>query len=355
MTGAPTFADRLLRWFAHNGRHDLPWQTNPTPYRVWVSEIMLQQTQVTTVIPYYRRFLERFPDVDTLAGADLDEVLALWSGLGYYSRARNLHKAARVIAKEHAGRFPEEFETVMALPGIGRSTAGAILALSANRRHAILDGNCRRVLARYHSVEGWPGKTSVAKQLWAYADAHTPQNNVAEYTQAIMDLGATVCTRTKHRCAACPLSDECAAYAAGHPERYPTPRPRRTLPVRETRMLILASDNAVLMERRPPTGIWGGLWSLPETSEADVSSCCRDSFGVTPGRARTLTPFSHTFSHYRLDITPVLAHAAGDAASIMDTPDVRWVRRDDLGTLGIPAPVRHLLESTETWHEPSTA
>ena len=226
-----TFALSLLRWFAEHGRHDLPWQTNPTPYRVWVSEIMLQQTQVRTVVPYYKRFMERFADVNALAKADMDDVLGHWSGLGYYSRARNMHKAAHVISMEHAGVFPGKLEEVMALPGIGRSTAGAILALSLNQRHSILDGNCKRVLARYHGVPGWPGESGVAKSLWSHADAHTPDANVAEYTQAIMDLGATVCTRIRPRCEICPLTEDCTARKTGTQEKFPGRRPKKTKPV----------------------------------------------------------------------------------------------------------------------------
>ena len=233
------FHRRLLHWFRHHGRHDLPWQSPRDAYRVWVSEIMLQQTQVATVIPYFERFMARFPDLASLASADLDQVLHLWTGLGYYARARNLHRAAGVIVAEHGGRFPTDFEAVLALPGIGRSTAGAILAQACDQRHAILDGNVRRVLARHRAIEGWPGQKAVENTLWALAEELTPAEDVADYTQAIMDLGATVCTRSQPRCAACPLAEDCQARAAGRQADFPGRRPRKALPERHTRMLLL--------------------------------------------------------------------------------------------------------------------
>ena len=217
----------MIAWFAQHGRKDLPWQQDPTPYRVWVSEIMLQQTQVRTVIPYYQRFMQAFPDLRALAAAPLDQVLHHWSGLGYYARARNLHRAAQRIRDDHAGRFPEDIEVVMRLPGIGRSTAGAVLSLACGQRHAILDGNVKRVLARFHAVEGWPGKTAVLEQLWALAEAATPQRDVAAYNQAMMDLGATLCRRGTPECPSCPLQSDCRACKLGRQSEFPAPRPRR--------------------------------------------------------------------------------------------------------------------------------
>lgn len=235
------FAARLLRWYDRHGRKDLPWQRARTPYTVWVSEVMLQQTQVATVIPYFERFMARFPDVRTLADAPLDAVLAHWSGLGYYSRARNLHRAAQQIRDRHGGVFPEDMDAIAALPGIGRSTAGAILAQALGQRHAILDGNVKRVLTRHRAIAGWPGQSAVERRLWEIAEAETPHARVADYTQAIMDLGAMVCTRARPRCGACPVADDCAARAAGTVSRYPAPKPRKTLPVRQTRMLLVTN------------------------------------------------------------------------------------------------------------------
>jgi len=336
----------LLRWFAEHGRRDLPWQTDPTPYRVWVSEIMLQQTQVATVIPYYSRFMERFPTVTALAKADLDAVLSHWSGLGYYSRARNLHEAAGLIVGEHNGAFPDTLDQAMALPGIGRSTAGAILALSKDQRHPILDGNCKRVLARYHAVPGWPGESGVAKRLWSHADAHTPDEKVARYTQAIMDLGATVCTRTRPHCDVCPVADHCATGLTGTPEQFPGRRPKKIQPVKETRMLIVYSpDGSVLLERRPPAGIWGGLWSLPEcATHEDPYEVCVQCFGLETASVDALPGFRHTFTHYHLDISPLTLAVTDDSTDIMERPDLLWAREADLEDRGLPAPVRRLLE-----------
>ncbi|HET8551115.1 MAG TPA: A/G-specific adenine glycosylase, partial [Gammaproteobacteria bacterium] len=261
------FAPRLLAWFASHGRHALPWQREPTPYRVWVSEIMLQQTQVATVIPYFKRFMARFPDLATLAAAPLDDVLALWSGLGYYARARNLHRAAQSAVAEYGGELPASLDELMAFPGIGRSTAGAILSLSRGQRHPILDGNVKRVLARFHAIAGWPGDKRVADRLWEFAESHTPVADCAAYTQAIMDFGATVCTRRNPACDICPMSANCEAYALGRQHDFPAPRARRGYPERNVRVLVIEAEGAVLLEKRPPTGIWGGLWSLPELPE----------------------------------------------------------------------------------------
>ena len=258
------FARALLAWFDRHGRHDLPWQRDATPYRVWVSEIMLQQTRVAAVIPYFERFMARFPDVDALAGAELDEVLGLWSGLGYYARGRNLHAAARAVRANHGGRFPDTFEALVALPGVGRSTAGAILALAFGRRYPILDGNAKRVLARYHAVAGWPGEPRVGERLWAFAERHTPRRRVGDYTQAIMDLGATLCTRTRPTCLLCPLADGCRAHARGDPAGFPAPRPKRAYPTREKLLVVMRdAGGRVLVERRPPERDLGRALELP--------------------------------------------------------------------------------------------
>ena len=339
------FAARLLAWHARHGRHDLPWQQRRTSYRVWVSEIMLQQTQVATVIPYYRRFMARFPGVKALADAPLDEVLHLWTGLGYYARARNLHRAALVIRDRHGGRFPRDFDAVAALPGIGRSTAGAILALAQGQRHPILDGNVKRVLARHATIKGWPGEKSVEARLWTLAEAHTPERRVADYTQAIMDLGATLCTRGRPRCTECPVAGDCRAHARGRETAYPSARPRKALPVKRTRMLLVRQAGTVLLERRPPAGIWGGLWGFPEiAADADPLAWCRARFGAAPRTAHPRPLLRHTFSHFHLDIEPVEIALAG-AAAIQDGGESRWQRLDEAPRFGLAAPVKRLLDS----------
>ena len=260
-----SFSTNVLSWFDQHGRKSLPWQQDRSPYRVWISEVMLQQTQVTTVIPYFERFITRFPTLNKLAQADLDDVLNSWAGLGYYARARNLHHAARIIQKDFGGDFPQDFDSVLSLPGIGRSTAGAILSLALDQHHPILDGNVKRVLTRHFSVSGWPGKPSVAKTLWQYSEQLTPKERVANFNQAMMDLGSGICTRTKPVCAHCPLSANCKAYAMNTQAEYPGKKPKKITPVREIQMLLVANESGdILLQRRPPTGIWGGLLSLPE-------------------------------------------------------------------------------------------
>lgn len=346
---APTgFAAAVLGWYGRHGRTTLPWQRPATPYRVWVSEVMLQQTQVTTVIPYFERFMARFPDVAALAAADIDEVLHRWSGLGYYARARNLLAAARQIAAEHGGRFPEELAAATALPGIGRSTAGAVLSLALGRRHAILDGNVKRVLARFHAVEGWPGRAAVARRLWHVAEEYTPAARVAAYNQAMMDLGALVCTRGRPRCELCPLADGCLARAQGRPEDFPGRAPRRQRPVRETRMLLLQRGDAVLLVRRPPSGVWGGLWSPPEcAAEADPAEFCRQRLGLEIDTPRSWAPLRHSFTHFHLDIRPVHAWVAADAATVMDGAECVWYNTRTPQPRGLAAPVASLLERLE--------
>ncbi len=339
------FARRLLDWYDRHGRHDLPWQRDPTPYRVWVSEIMLQQTQVTTVIPYYERFMARFPTVEALAAAPVDDVLALWSGLGYYARARNLHRAAVEVTETHDGVFPRDIEALMALPGIGRSTAGAILALACGQRHPILDGNVKRVLARYHAVEGWPGRSAVATELWRLAESHTPRQRVADYTQAVMDLGATVCTRSRPRCAECPQARDCRALALGRPTDFPGRRPRpRERRLRTAQFAIAWDGAAVLLERRPPSGIWGGLWSLPEMGAAeDPGAWSRRRLGAAPASVERWETLQHSFTHFDLAIEPVLIRFPSRPAAVADGDDHRWYDVAGDAEVGLPAPVSRLL------------
>lgn len=347
-----SLSERLLAWYREHGRRDLPWQHPDDPYSVWVSEIMLQQTQVQAVIPYFEKFMALFPDVHALAAADVDEVLHIWSGLGYYARARNLHRAACMVVDDYGGRLPETLEALMALPGIGRSTAAAILALSRGERHAILDGNVRRVLCRYHAIEGWPGASSVARRLWAIAEAHTPGDDVAAYTQAIMDLGATVCTRSQPRCDECPLNSDCLALAEGREGQLPHPKPRKATPIRETLFVIVRDPRGrVLLERRPPAGVWGGLWSFPECPPGtDVAAWCRKHLGIAVTSVRELEGMRHTFSHFRLDIRPVLAgvDARVAAEAVEDDADRQWYTRDGGGRLGLAAPVTRLLDELKS-------
>ncbi|HEX6828533.1 MAG TPA: A/G-specific adenine glycosylase, partial [Burkholderiales bacterium] len=302
------FARRLTAWQRRHGRRELPWQGTRDPYAIWVSEIMLQQTQVATVIPYYRRFLARFPDLASLAAAPEDEVLALWSGLGYYSRARNLHLSAQRVSERHGGAFPREARAIAGLPGIGRSTAAAIAAFAWGERGAILDGNVKRVLARCFGVEGYPGEPRVEGRLWELAEALLPERGIEGYTQALMDLGATVCIRAKPRCGDCPVRTLCVARWEGRTAGLPSPRPRRALPRRETAMLLLLHKGEILLEKRPPAGIWGGMWCLPEADPAeDASSVSRRRYGAELSETRPLPPLEHGFTHFRLRIHPRLA------------------------------------------------
>ncbi|MFW6092917.1 MAG: A/G-specific adenine glycosylase [Pseudomonadota bacterium] len=345
---ADGFATRLLHWYDRHGRKDLPWQHPITAYRVWVSEIMLQQTQVSTVIPYFQRFVERFPDVAALADADRDEVLHHWTGLGYYARARNLHRAARQVMEVHGGTFPRDVEALVQLPGIGRSTAGAVAAIAFGRHAAILDGNVKRVLARYHAVPGYPGDAQPQKILWRHAEAHTPERRVADYTQAIMDLGATVCTRRQPRCGDCPVRRGCVALARDEVARFPERRASRPKPVRAAR-LFMVTDPAgrCLLEQRPQEGLWGGLWTPPQR-EADtpVARLCRD-YGIPDEDVVESAPapsFRHTFTHFHLDIEPVYVTLARNAVLAAERTDLRWFSPDAGDPLGLSAPAARLLE-----------
>jgi A/G-specific adenine glycosylase len=340
-------APRLLAWFDAHGRHDLPWQLTRTPYSVWVSEVMLQQTQVGTVIPFYERFMQRFPTVRALAEAPLDDVLAHWSGLGYYARARNLWRAARIVVEQHGGEVPKAFAALHELPGIGRSTAGAILAQALGSRWPILDGNVKRVLARHHAVAGWPGEPRVANQLWVHAEKHTPHERVADYTQAIMDLGATLCTRTRPACTVCPLAESCAASRAGTQALYPGPRPKRERVQRRVAVLVIrAPDGRVLLERRPAHGIWGGLYSLPELPAADSPrEWCERSLGAAIAEERALATIEHAFTHFDLDMLPRLLELAAAPAVVSDRDDWLWCLPGTKLDVGVPAPVAALLSA----------
>ncbi|WP_440985875.1 A/G-specific adenine glycosylase [Xanthomonas sontii] len=345
-----TFPTRLLAWFDHHGRHDLPWQHPRSPYRVWLSEIMLQQTQVAVVIPYFLRFLQHFPTLPDLAAADNDAVMAQWAGLGYYARARNLHAAAKRCVELHGGELPRDFEALHALPGIGRSTAGAILSQAWNDRFPILDGNVKRVLTRYHGIAGYPGLPAVEKPLWALAHDHVaavPDGRMADYTQAQMDFGATLCTRANPACVLCPLQNDCVARRDGLVEALPTPKPGKTLPEREALALLL--ENAageLLLQRRPPTGIWASLWTLPqaETDSELRAWFDREISGRDFDAAEPMAPIVHTFSHYRLHLQPLRLRKVALRDAVRDNGDLRWVARADLSTLGLPAPIRKLLD-----------
>lgn len=346
------FAGRLVRWYDKHGRKDLPWQTAPRdPYRVWVSEVMLQQTQVGTVLPYYERFVARFPTVASLAAADADEVLHHWTGLGYYARARNLHAAAQQLLDNHGGELPADPDALTALPGIGRSTAGAILAGAFGQRASILDGNVRRVLARFHRVDGAPGKAATERALWAHADSHTPKSTerLQDYTQAIMDLGAGVCTPRGPKCDACPVRQRCAALADDAVADYPQPRPRKSLPTRAVRMyLVIDPAGRCLLERRPPTGIWGGLWTPPERAADHAAERLLDELGLDTTvvfDTAVLDAFTHTFSHFHLRIEPVRIHLVRTPHGVSEEGARRWYHPLDKDPIGLSAAAARLLET----------
>ena len=337
------FSARILAWFDSHGRKDLPWQQDKDAYRIWVSEIMLQQTQVQTVIPYFEHFMKSFPTVNALADAEMDDVLHHWSGLGYYARARNLRRAASLIAADHGGVFPSNIDDVMALPGIGRSTAGAILSLALDQRHAILDGNVKRVLARHDAIDGWPGKTAVSRQLWALAERRTPDTRVGDYTQAIMDLGATLCVRSNPACEGCPVNEDCGAYAANSVADYPGRKPKKEKPLRQTTMLIAKSDDGVYLQRRPEAGIWGGLWSLPELDDRSIDQWCREELGDVAAVTESWQTLRHSFSHYDLDIQPILLRIDSRLRKVADDSDTTWYRPGEAPPGGIAAPVQSLI------------
>lgn len=338
---AMPFAARLLTWYQSSGRHFLPWKIDPTPYRVWLSEVMLQQTQVATVLEYFPRFTKQFPDLQTLAAAEEDAVLAAWTGLGYYRRARNLLKAARQVEDEHGGELPSDLEALQALPGIGRSTAGAIMSLAYNERATILDGNVKRVLSRIHGITEWPGKRDTEKRLWLLAEAHTPQRDASSYTQAIMDLGALLCTRSEPMCQRCPAADLCAAHRLDITHKIPAPAPRTKLPERCACMLVVQDKNGhILLEKRSERGVWGGLWCFPEYSDLDGPEAAAlfligKEASLMPGPAR----MRHQFTHYRLDLTLSQVCISERAPLTMRERPMNWFAPDELSTVGLAAPV----------------
>ena len=341
----PAFATRVVAWQRVHGRHDLPWQRTRDAYRIWLSEVMLQQTQVAAALPYYERFLARFPDVRSLASAARDDVLALWSGLGYYRRAHHLHEAARAVVERHGGEFPVAVDALAALPGIGRSTAAAIAAFACGTPAAILDGNVKRVLARHRGIEGFPGAPKVERVLWQAAESLLPDTGVEAYTQGLMDLGATICTRANARCLLCPVSEDCIARRDGRVGELPAPRPARTVPQRAVQLLLCECDGTLLLERRPPTGIWAGLWSLPEIAvDADPVAAAGARLGVdvTPGNA--LAPLVHGFTHFTLTMHPRRVGIA-EQRRLSDAEGERWLAPQAALSLALPAPIRRLLRS----------
>lgn len=344
---AKQFQQKILDWFKHFGRKHLPWQQTNSPYFIWLSEIMLQQTQVATVIPYYQRFIKSFPTLSSLAKADIDEVIQLWSGLGYYARARNLHRCAQTVVNEYSGKFPKDLQLLEKLPGIGRSTAGAICALAFGQPASILDGNVKRVLTRFHALTGWSGLSKVNKQLWALAEHYIPKNkSIGQYTQAMMDLGALVCTRAQPKCTQCPLQNHCKAYTENSISQYPSPKPRKALPIRTTKMLILVNKHKeILLEKRPPIGIWGGLWSLPECSltENMKNFCKKHYFCEIENPIKHYTFLKHSFSHFQLEIRPVLIQVKYWHPPVMESERIVWYNRQQLALKGLAAPVKKLL------------
>jgi A/G-specific adenine glycosylase len=340
------FTKPLLSWFKKHGRTTLPWQSQQTPYRVWISEIMLQQTQVNTVIPYYQRFMQSFPTVQKLAQVQEDNVLHHWTGLGYYARARNLHKAATIIHTEMNNKLPDTVDALCELPGIGKSTAGAIIALASKQRAVILDGNVKRVLCRYHCIEGWPDSSSTNKILWEIADRYTPRQSCAEYTQAIMDLGATLCTRSKPNCPICPLHKTCQAYSENRTTEFPNKKPKKTLPIKTTTMLMLRSTDTdkILLEKRPPQGIWGGLWSFPEIETSTNHNEFLTHHGLSKSKhQQQWQTLRHTFSHFHLDITPLAITLKKEQHAIMENQRWHWYDLQNPTELGLPTPVKNLL------------
>ncbi len=333
------FAQRVLVWFDQHGRKDLPWQQSVTPYRVWVSEIMLQQTQVATVIPYFERFMARFPRLPDLASADLNDVLHLWTGLGYYARGRNLHKAAQQCLAQHQGELPADIDALQALPGIGRSTAGAIMSLGFGRRAVILDGNVKRVLGRHQAISGDPAQAQVSQRYWQVAETFTPQDRVANYTQAMMDLGATLCTRRKPSCLICPVAEDCKALALDAVSLYPQKLKKQSVPERAVWLLIYQRDDNVWLMQRPSSGIWGGLWSFPEQERPLATTALPE--GIS---GQQLTPFKHVFSHFQLNIHPLLITELDGFNDVVQESSGQWVKLGQLPNLGLPQPVAQLLQ-----------
>lgn len=341
------FQKAVLSWYEKNGRKDLPWQKAINPYRVWVSEIMLQQTQVTTVIPYFERFMKEFPTVKKLAAADIDHVMHLWTGLGYYTRARNLHKTAKLITANFKEQFPNTVEELCELPGIGRSTAAAIISIAFQQRATILDGNVKRVLSRYIGIRDWPGDKVIEQQLWKTAEKYTPKNRCHEYTQVMMDLGATLCTRSKPACHDCPMQTTCIAFASGQPEKFPGKKPAKKLPVKKGYMLVLQKmDGTILLEQRPPAGLWGGLWCLPEYFEDvdDIIGWCKKQYGLVIETLNVDLSFRHTFSHFHYDISPIHATIKKQISHISEHKPLLWYDLQNPVKVGLAKPIQSILE-----------
>ncbi len=352
MIAPEVFQQAVLDWFDEHGRKDLPWQHQINPYRVWVSEIMLQQTQVSTVIPYYQRFMDSFPDVESLAAADIDQVLHLWTGLGYYARGRNLHKTAIKVVQEYGGKFPLTVDEMEQLPGIGRSTAGAILSIASGVRAPILDGNVKRVLARFEAWPGWYGQSAVSKQLWEFSEHYTPKQRVGDFTQAMMDLGATLCARSRPRCGDCPLLDHCVAYASDTVDRYPEPRPKKQIPLKQCWMLLLEDGNGqVQLHRRPPTGIWGGLWCFPEYESEETLLAAGKRLGYQLDESPSIDPFTHTFSHYQLRVHPIRMTLGEQCQQVAEAQDQLWCDLHQPAEVGLAAPVKKLLKRLAKDHK----
>ena len=336
------FSARIVQWQKQHGRHNLPWQ-GADAYRVWLSEIMLQQTQVVTVIPYYQRFVESFPTIVALAAATTDEVLSHWSGLGYYARGRNLHKTAKIVVEQYRGDFPRQFEQILELPGIGRSTAAAICALAYHERRSILDGNVKRVLARYLGISGVTSNPTVETLMWLQADALLPQQDVAIYIQAQMDLGATICTRSKPKCGVCPVQSDCVAFLSNRVAELPTPKVRKSVPEKNTTLLLLTHGNDIFLEKREPQGIWGGMWCPPQIDDSfGVADDYVQHNGIAVSERIEMEEFTHTFTHFKLHITPVLLRLNAKPARVQQTGS-EWLDVDTALKSAIPAPVRKLL------------
>ena len=337
------FSTRIIAWQKRHGRHDLPWQNTRDPYRIWLSEIMLQQTQVATVIPYYTRFLEKFATLRDLATASEDEVLALWSGLGYYSRGRNLLRAAQIIAEQFGGGFPKSMDDILALPGIGQSTAAAISAFAFGERQAILDGNVKRVFARHFGVAGFPGDKNVETKLWNVANEVLPKNKIEGYTQGLMDLGATVCLRARPLCLACPVENTCVAKREGCIQELPSPRPKKAVPEKSTTMLIITHAGEVLLEKRPPTGVWAGMWCFPELGNGEIPrEVCHERFALETKSSKPWDVLQHGFTHFKLRITPQPVFVQKQLLRASE-PGVMWLSIGDALAAAIPKPVRMLL------------
>lgn len=338
------FSKPLLDWFALFGRHDLPWQLPRTPYRVWISEIMLQQTQVQTVIPYFERFMQRFPSIGDLAQANEDEVLSLWSGLGYYSRARNLHQTAKIVTQCHDGVLPDDYQVLNELPGIGPSTAAAIVSQAFNQSVAILDGNVKRVLTRFFMIKGYPEQAQIKKTLWELANQCMPKENCVDYTQAIMDLGATCCTSKNPNCVKCPLQKSCLAFKHQEQHLYPTKKVKKPIPIQHQQLLVLYNEQGyIYLEKRPPAGLWGGLWCLPSLGEADCPlDFIRLNYDLSGETPEKLIAFKHRFSHFHLEIN-ALSIKTQALGTLLSEKQGQWFAKDQINSLGLAKPTSKIL------------